>query len=175
MSIKTPQQKQWYRETRELRKKTGICTDCGKPKGDSTTYRCSVCTKKDRSRNNAFRQYRKDLGLCLHCDNPSKTENCKECLKKISERHKAIRNIVLEKYGNKCACCGETEKVFLCMDHINNDGGKQRREDTSSTRIYNWIKSHDYPKTFQILCWNCNAAKHLLGVCPHQNPTKDNG
>ena len=31
-----------------------------------------------------------------------------------------------------------------------------------------WLKRNDYPPGFQVLCHNCNWAKHALGRCPHQ-------
>jgi len=32
-----------------------------------------------------------------------------------------------------------------------------------------WLVTNNFPKGFQILCWNCNFAKGMLGKCPHQN------
>lgn len=77
-----------------------------------------------------------------------------------------LRMEVLEKYGNKCNCCGEIEKEFLSIDHIDGGGSKHRREIKHS--IYGWLKSNKYPKGFQILCHNCNQAKGFYGICPHQ-------
>ena len=31
-----------------------------------------------------------------------------------------------------------------------------------------WLITNNFPMGFQILCWNCNVAKGILGVCPHQ-------
>lgn len=31
-------------------------------------------------------------------------------------------------YGRECKCCGETEPIFLTLDHINDDGSAQRRK-----------------------------------------------
>ena len=84
-----------------------------------------------------------------------------------------IRNKVLEHYGNKCVCCGETRNHFLTIDHINNNGAKHRREisvngDGKNVNINSWLVKNNYPDGFQILCWNCNCAKGFYGVCPHQ-------
>lgn len=71
--------------------------------------------------------------------------------------------------GYICACCGETEPIFLTIDHINNDGNKHR-EKIGSQVIYYWLRDQGYPSGFQILCWNCNRAKHYNGgVCIHQD------
>jgi hypothetical protein len=33
-----------------------------------------------------------------------------------------FKRLAYDILGNKCACCGETNPVFLSLDHINNDG-----------------------------------------------------
>jgi len=79
---------------------------------------------------------------------------------------------VLTAYGNRCACCGEDEPDFLVIDHVNNDGNVARKERLHPPRgeqLYKWLEANDYPRTFQLLCMNCNFGKHRNGgVCPHQ-------
>lgn len=80
-----------------------------------------------------------------------------------------LRAQILENYGGKCACCGETQPEFLAIDHIFNDGAKCRKEHGSGRRFYVWLKRNGFPKDrFQLLCHNCNMAKSLYGICPHQ-------
>lgn len=80
---------------------------------------------------------------------------------------------VFNHYGNRCTCCGETEPLFLTIDHINNDGAKHRKllfkkGGGSHGGFYHWIIKNHFPKEFQILCWNCNSGKWLnKGICPH--------
>jgi hypothetical protein len=85
--------------------------------------------------------------------------------------HRAVLiNKILEHYGKKCACCGETTEKFLTIDHINNDGTKQRKESgiKGSYSMYVWLIRNNYPPEFQILCYNCNLGKARNGgVCPH--------
>lgn len=72
--------------------------------------------------------------------------------------------------GYKCACCGETEPLFLSIDHINNDGARHRREHNLKTgeQLYRWLIRNKYPKGFQVLCMNCQWGKrNNKGVCPH--------
>jgi hypothetical protein len=76
------------------------------------------------------------------------------------------RKEVLDHYGSKCACCGESCYEFLTIDHINNDG-KEHRKLIGQQHLYHWLRKNGYPDGFQILCWNCNSAKHHYGVCPH--------
>ena len=35
-------------------------------------------------------------------------------------------------------------------------------------QLYAKIISEGFPDSIQVLCWNCNAAKGMDGVCPHQ-------
>lgn len=75
-------------------------------------------------------------------------------------------------YGGHCVCCGETQMEFLTLDHINNDGGKRRKEglDGVGKRFYQALKKDGFPQRsdLQVLCCNCNFAKRFSGICPHQ-------
>jgi hypothetical protein len=88
------------------------------------------------------------------------------------DNHRARRIRVVEAYGGKCTCCGETELVFLAIDHIGGGGNAHRRTLTASGEIagssnfYKWLEKNGLPKGFQVLCHNCNFAKSH-GGCPH--------
>ena len=77
---------------------------------------------------------------------------------------------MFERYGDKCACCGEKHKVFLTLDHVNNDGAAHRKSLSGSGRagtwFHWWLVKNNFPDGFQILCWNCNWGKRM-GGCPH--------
>lgn len=66
-----------------------------------------------------------------------------------------------------CACCGETEFAFLVLDHING-GGTAHRRTVGGQGIWFWLRARGYPSGYQVLCWNCNAAKAYQGICPHE-------
>jgi hypothetical protein len=86
-----------------------------------------------------------------------------------------MRLKLIEEYGGKCACCGETEEAFLSIDHISGDGREHRKLiGTGGQAFYLWLKNHGYPKdNFQLLCMNCNFAKGKLGECPHQTKKQE--
>ena len=89
---------------------------------------------------------------------------------------KKLREECLAAYGCKCACCGLDDHHFLCIDHVNGGGAKHRREQKivgGGRHLYGWLKARGYPQDgFQVLCYNCNNAKKIYGVCPHQsNPS----
>lgn len=98
-----------------------------------------------------------------------------------SSYHKNLRNKhkeqVFDMLGTECACCGEADKRFLTLDHVNNDGADHRRElgggkgSGGPDKVWRWLaKNPEASDRFQILCYNCNCAKQYtgLGVCPHQ-------
>lgn len=77
------------------------------------------------------------------------------------------RQEALDKYGGKCACCGEETYEFLTFDHVNNDGAEHRKE-VDPNMLLIWLKKNDYPDTIQVLCYNCNCTKGFYGACPHE-------
>ena len=76
-------------------------------------------------------------------------------------------SMVQDHYGGKCICCGETEPLFLTVDHIDGGGTKHRKEINKSS-MNRWIIENNYPDDLQLLCWNCNCGRaRNNGVCPH--------
>lgn len=81
-----------------------------------------------------------------------------------------MRRKMLEVYGGKCACCGETEEKFLALDHVNGGGTAHKKGGGVNCKpIAIIIKREGYPQDgrYQVLCHNCNMAKGFYGVCPH--------
>ena len=83
-----------------------------------------------------------------------------------------VKETVYQAYGGwKCSCCGETERAFLSIDHINNDGASNRRKHGHVTgeMMHRWLIRNNFQSGFQVLCMNCNWGKRMNGnVCPHQ-------
>ena len=90
---------------------------------------------------------------------------------------RTIKLEIINYYGGKCTCCGETTIEFLTIDHINGGGNKHRKELSGSARrgginFYKWLKKNKYPSEYQVLCWNCNCSKGAFGYCPHQQTSQ---
>jgi len=127
--------------------------------------------------------------ICSKCreekDFTNPKENyCKSCKKEYNakwrkenrEYHNARvkkwtqdrRRLVIEHYGAKCVCCGESNYAFLTLDHKNNDGNIERKlYKNQNASIMARVIKDNFPDTYQILCYNCNHAKANLGKCPH--------
>ncbi len=89
----------------------------------------------------------------------------------FKRRRAKIRNMVIQHYGGRCICCGETEPLFLSLDHINNDGASHRKKIGvfGGAEFYEWVLKNKFPARLQILCHNCNIGKHRNGgFCPHK-------
>lgn len=85
------------------------------------------------------------------------------------------RTAIIQYAGDppKCACCGDRHYKFLCIDHINNDGGRHRLELNNGTKrggyaVYQWLIKNNFPDGYQVLCYNCNQSKWYYGICPHK-------
>lgn len=148
-----------------------ICVRCKKKKRLSSFYpfrsrgvngyiaKCVDCCKdyyKERS------QYAKNY----HIDNADKIKEYQR------NRRESAKKIVYSHYGNMCVCCGETNPIFLTLDHKNNDGYKFKTDNKgrtySSYNRYNNIIKAGFPEDLQVLCFNCNCGRAINGgICPH--------
>jgi len=101
-------------------------------------------------------------------DSSNKGEERKDAYKnRRIKRNNLCKSLILNHYGNECVCCGESNYKFLTVDHING-GGRRHREQRSITDINSWLINNNYPDGYQILCFNCNCAKGIYGICPHK-------
>lgn len=88
---------------------------------------------------------------------------------KIRPRKTVTQAEVIENYGSKCVCCGETEPRFLTLDHINGGGRKHRKEIGGHRKLKQWLKANNWPRDqYRLLCMNCQFGFMHNGVCPHQ-------
>jgi hypothetical protein len=144
-----------------------ICSniECGKdypPTGKNQKY-CSIrCANRVRYLNNKADFIRRVLKY-----NKEHIEKHKQWGKKHREN---IKDNFFNLYGNKCNCCGETNRDFLTLDHVMNDGAKRRGGYSyrDLKQEYKHATSEYNPSIYQVLCYNCNCGKQRNnGVCPH--------
>ena len=156
------------------------CSKCGKTKEINEAYR-SVRKSGKNIGQIVITAERKDC-KCQYC----KTYYSKNKEKKkiwSAERYQRLKDAVFSAYGGyRCACCGETEPLFLTIDHIENNGSEHRKEifensdqktgdyrQMTGVRTYRWLENNNFPAGYQILCANCNQGKFRNGgICPHK-------
>ena len=84
-----------------------------------------------------------------------------------NEKTRALRAVVLSHYGNCCGFCGESIVEFLTIDHVNDDGCLHRTRAGNRVRncgLYREIIESGFSDRFQVLCFNCNCSKQIVGL-----------
>lgn len=94
----------------------------------------------------------------------------------VKRCERKIKTEMVEAYGGKCSCCGETEFDFLTLEHLNRDGKAHRDEVGQGIAIWRDLKRRGWPKEgYTIYCWNCNMATSRGAICPHKRNLDETG
>lgn len=166
-------------------KAEGRCSHCSGPRDNQLYAYCTPCRLKTGSARRTLIKSRVDVGLCTRCGKHVIEPGFKDCAacskrnyayqsgrpEKRRAYYRATKAAVFAAYGGRCACCGESEPLFLCIDHINNNGAQHRRELNmrGGTSMYTWLKARGFPPGYRLLCQNCNVGRQLNGgICPHE-------
>jgi hypothetical protein len=84
-------------------------------------------------------------------------------------RYHSVVSALFAFYGERCACCGVTERRFLTIDHVNGDGHVERARYGSGIgwkrRLLRRIAGGELDPAYRVLCWNCNTARGFFGSC----------
>lgn len=165
------------KKTKAKRLAAGLCPMCTTRKLAPGLRGCRRCLNKASDRMKARVAAAKIAGMCRRC--PQKpaangTTVCADCLERSRLQRVAAKLEAFAAYGgNHCACCKTDILDFLTIDHINNDGSAHRKElfgashGRGGRHFYAWLKRQNWPKGFQVLCFNCNIGKaRNNGVCP---------
>lgn len=140
---------------------------------EAKVLRARAQRSRDRAAaNNLCRECYKPLAggtktLCLTCAAKNRAKSAAQ-----RQRHK---DACFAAYGGyRCACCGETHKEFLTLDHMGGNGAAHRREmfganACGSSVVYRYLVKNGFPPGYQVLCFNCNCGRQLNGgICPHK-------
>jgi hypothetical protein len=132
------------------------------------THFCKVCKVIK-----PIGQFGKDKSMALGIRN-----SCKGCMKQQLSKYycrstegKKLRRHQIKKegilaYGGKCNCCGESNPFFLTIEH---KFGRSKDDDFRSAKMWSYLKRNGWPQDkYELLCFNCNCAKNILGYCPHK-------
>jgi hypothetical protein len=152
----------------------GLCTYCGKEPAFAGTIACEKHLLERRIYDVRYRKKSKIISSAS--THRWYIKNRAKVLAHTAEKVRRLKQEVVNAYGGQCVCCGETELVFLTLDHKNNDGAQDRRmrkTNGSGYGLYTRLKREGFPNTFQVLCANCNWGKYVLGRCPHERTRLD--
>jgi hypothetical protein len=146
----------------------GLCRRCRRTKALPGKRMCEFCAEYESKSAKECRA--RNPEKYLESNRRSRARYSKKYKAKGKIKYLELKAQVFAHYGAFCACCGETEPLFLTVDHVNNDGAKDREKNGSASgAFYDRIIKEGFPNTYQILCRNCNWGKHRNGgICPHQ-------
>lgn len=124
-----------------------VCYKCKETKDVSEFYR-----------NGIYRQ-----SHCKIC-NPLIQKEFRQSNPERVKHYKIMEQLSLEAkvdalLGSKCRNCGFADFRALAIDHINNDGKKDRG---ARSRLYRHVIKN--PARYQRLCFNCNQIKEFERV-----------
>lgn len=161
------------------------CRKCGElaEKSKSSSNVCKKCQAAYmREYNRKTRDKVTAAKRKAHRENRKDPDWVEEQRKRSRKYWQRLRHEAIMAYGGyECACCGETEPLFLSIDHVNNDGAEHRRQlgkfngngKGAGSQTMKWLKDNNYPDGFQVLCMNCNHGKaRNNGICPHKSVHK---
>jgi hypothetical protein len=165
------------------------CKSCGVPTTSASGY-CKRTKTCDAARSRAiytpeksFAKYKPEESRrrCFGCDGyidlrvHESIAFCSKCQgSKETHRKRWRKAETMAAYGGACACCGENNLAFLTIDHVNGDGAAERKAIGGTNRgnggsaFYAFLKTRGWPEKdrYQVLCFNCNAAKGTKPACP---------
>jgi hypothetical protein len=164
---------------------TKACSGCGeeKPLSDfhrrgrnKSTGRKSLCKDCETKRVMGY-YYKKSAEISKHNSDYARQDR-QVNPEKYTERRLLESKKLWERaisFFGPCACCGESRREFLSIDHINGHGNEFRKSSKgrSKTGIYllrqfnaaNWPE--ELKTEYRLLCMNCNFAIGHDGHCPH--------
>ena len=154
--------KKRFQSSREWRLRKiaeGKCSACGRRPHAKNRKLCQPCL--DYYGKRSSREWKKNRALWIQ---------------RSKDSYHKLKDQCFEAYGGYiCKCCGELQRLFLTLDHINNDGAAERKRLFGSSRktggagIFRYLKKKRFPPGYQVLCMNCNWGKRMNnGLCPHK-------
>lgn len=168
--------KAYSRARYKRHRESGLCGQCSRPAVEGRTL-CRQCKESTTRRGRKYYARLRGLGLCCNCkvNRVKKGTWCESCKSVKATQRIAVRKVVFNHYGLRCACCGEDDFLALTIDHIRNNGAAHRRalrpegsRFSGGQTFYLWLIKHGLPVGYQTLCFNCNCIKsfHNKGRSP---------
>jgi hypothetical protein len=125
---------------------------------DKLTSRCRKCINEDNSQR--YIKYRERYiknGRASRSRRKYKIKifNAKKYKDTLIELHNVL--------GNTCMNCGISDKRVLQVDHVNGDGGKERKNRSAGYYFYKLIidKLKNGSTDYKLLCANCHLIENI--------------
>ena len=142
---------------------------------DKSVLETSTLPSKDPERRKAYNKWY-HIAHRKHCQKKSEEwrkahpEKAKKLAQRVGRNWRTrIKREVLSHYGpcGELRCCwpecGITDIDMLTLDHINDDGAKDRKErKKSGTYLYVELRKLNFPLGYQTLCANHNWKKECM-------------
>jgi len=163
----------YYLRDRNRKRRLGLCLKCDEVPDPGYTQ-CRIHLARSIRWYRAKRDRLRRAGLCVKCGKARDCAllHCLSCRTAFNQYSRMVRRrlreIVLSLYGHECRCCHVTDAEFLSIDHLRNDGYIERRRIDSISLLKRIVAMREIRGRYQLLCHNCNMAKALFGLCPHQ-------
>ena len=81
---------------------------------------------------------------------------------------KKLKDAVFDIYGRRCVRCGFEDERALTLDHVKNNGSKERSELGERGVYYRALKEENY-NDYQTLCMNCQFIKRVKDRMQNQH------
>jgi hypothetical protein len=114
---------------------------------EKTTYQKWYEKNKEKNR-----EYKRENMRRYRSENPEKYR------KQSRDAKKRLKESVFDIYGRICKRCGFTDIRALTLDHIKNNGNKERKEIGERGVYYRSLDSK-FHSEYQTLCMNCQFIK----------------
>src|SRR5437870_9998304 len=168
---------------RAVPKEPRYCLRCDQPFQARCGYQkyCPPCqgpAHRERQRFYSRIYYRSHREHCLAIGRRSQEKNRERYLRIRREyearKLKRVVPLVIGHYSAgtfRCACCGESQRDFLTIDHVDGNGYKTSKAlgiPRGGSGLYRWLVRRGFPPGYAVLCMNCNVSKGKHGVCAHK-------
>jgi hypothetical protein len=176
MSRSSTKTKKWVNK----QKKSGLCIVCTSP-AKLGRVRCETHLMESSNKNSSKKRELSKNGWCRQCGTGTSVAtgrtHCQSCLNKKKRTGQVNKKTVIEHYGGTCCWprCGNTDMDVLTIDHIFDDGFKERTlsgERLSGNAFYHRVIKQKFPvNAFQVLCWNHQWKKRMMVLRNEPLPT----
>ena len=169
---------------RVARLNEGQCVLCDGALASGDTSYCGKCRRSRTDADVRKRALRARRGRCTKCGGGSPVAGRRWCASCCAEkrayrrakhrretrrrREREIRRVVINRYGGRCACCGESAFDALVIDHVRGGGNNDRKRNGNIYRRLFRVARRQ--RGFRVLCHTCNhIARPHGGRCACQD------